>query len=164
MNGRSAAEVGLGVAGIYLLATSAPGYIAAVAAVLSSRSADLSSPWVGVAGLVATSVCAAILVLARRRLAGWICPNTEQPGNAFTLDDLHAAAISVVGIVLLTSGLTGIAHEVALVASPFRPVQSLVNYAEPLVSIVIGLLLFAGARGIVALWHAARRGEPSHDS
>ena len=164
MNGRSAAEAGLGVAGIYLLATSAPGYIPAVAAVLSSRSADPSFPWVGVAGLVATSVSALVLVIARRRLAAWLCPNPEQPGNAFTLDELHAAAISVVGVVFLASGLTGIAHELALVASPFRRAQSLDNYAEPLVSIVIGLLLFAGARGIVALWHAARRVTPPHDS
>src|SRR4051812_43173487 len=117
MNGRTAAEVSLGVAGIYLLASSVPACAAVFAGVLTNGSAAPFSLWVGLTGPAATAVSAIVLLSARGRLAAWLCPNTDQSGEAIAPDALHAAAISVVGILFFAGGVAGLAREVTLVGS-----------------------------------------------
>jgi hypothetical protein len=158
MNPRTAAEIALGVAGVWLIASRIPDIV------LTSAFSPVDSGgllrWLGPLQLAVVAACGVGLILLRRRLAAWLVPGS-QPDLTGSIPGLQAAAFSVVGVVLLARGLSELLAQLALAASgPGRTV--LPAFATPLAQIAVGLAVFFGARGLVAMWRsraAGQRGE-----
>jgi len=152
MNARSAAEVALGVAGIWLMVNRIPEFGLNLA--LWPVGPDGVLHWVGVIHFALVAICGVGLLLFRRRLAAWLVPMPD-PSVTGPVPGLQAAAFSVVGVVLLGYGLADLLGRLAVsLWSPGRiPLDWL---AIGIARIAVGLVLFLGARGLARIWRALR--------
>ncbi len=155
MNPRTAAEIALGVAGVWLIASRIPEIVLTLT--FSPAESDGILRWIGPIQLAVIAACGLGLILLRRRIAAWLVPGSE-PDLTGSVPGLQAAAFSVVGVALLARGLSELLAHLALAASgPGRRV--LPAFATPLAQIAVGLAIFFGARGLLALWRC-RAGPP----
>jgi len=152
MNPRPAAEVAFGVAGLWLMVSRIPDFGLNLA--LWPVGPDGVLHWVGVIHFALIVVCGVGLLRFRRALAAWLVPVSE-PGVTGPVAGLQAAAFAVVGVVLLTHGLAELLGRVAvsLLSPGHIPLDWL---AIAIAQVLIGLLLFLGARGLAHIWRALR--------
>ena len=152
MNSRNAAEIALGVAGVWLIVSRIPEL--GVSLVYSALEPDGSVPWFPLVHVGLVIVCGLGLLLLRHRIASWLVP-TPQPDFSGSVAGLQAAAFSVVGLFLLAQGLAD------LLARLTRSIAdsgnaSLDRLGGPLAQIAVGLALFLGARGLATIWQSLR--------
>ena len=156
MNPRNAAEIALGVAAVWLIVSRIPELVMSLAFLPAGP--DGLFRWIGVvhAGLVV--LCGLGLAHLRRRIASWLVP-VAQPDLTGPIAGFQSAAFSVIGVILVADGLSDLFHQLAIsTLNVGRP------SAGPLARIAVGLALFVGARGIVAIWQSLRTaGLPSRD-
>ena len=160
MNPRNAAEIALGVAGVWLIVSRLPELAVSIAFFPSEQDGLLR--WLGVVHFGLVVVCGLGLVLLRHRLASWLVP-MQQADLTGSATGLQAAAFSVVGLLLLAQGL---ADSLArLLSHLFRLPETFVwPLALPLAQIAVGLAVFLGARGLVSIWQSLRTaGRPNGD-
>ena len=154
MNMRKAAEVAFGVVGVWLIVES----IAAIPALVISltlASEDLTDPlrWLGFVQIGALLLCGLGLLRLRRRLAAWLVPNEEAVLEGSTAG-LQAAAYSVIAVLSLAHGVRELIAQLVLTGTGGADTWRL--YVSPVTQIVIGLVLFFGARGLVTIWQSSR--------
>jgi hypothetical protein len=159
MNPRSAAEVALGVAGIWLMVSRVPELGLNLA--LWPVGPDGVLHWVGVIHFALVAVCGFGLLHFRRRLAAWLVPIAE-PDAPAPVAGLQAAAFSVVGVVLLGYGLAELLGRLAV--SLWSPGHIPLDWlAIATAQIAVGLVLFLGARGLAQIWTALQGQRGHHD-
>jgi hypothetical protein len=157
MNARTAAEIALGVVGIYFVASSVPACVVSVGFALNLN--DVSQRtlrWVGVVGAISTALSGGVLLLTRRSLSLWLCPSDSPSHDASEAYGVHAAALSVIGVLFLANGLEKLATQEILVGSKYQSSRSLDQYGPAIAAIAVGALLFLGTRGVLGLWRMAR--------
>lgn len=161
MNPRTAAEIALGVAGVWLILSRLPEL--GVSFAFSPAEPDRLLRWVGIVHFGLVAVCGLSLVLLRRPLASWLVPMTE-PGFTGSVSGLQAAAFSVVGLLLLAEGLADFLARLAWRSLSLDGTPSIEQFALPLAQIAVGLAVFLGARGLVRIWQSLRTaGRPNGD-
>jgi hypothetical protein len=161
MNPRNAAEIALGVAGLWLIVSQIPDL--GVSLAFSPREPDGSLPWFVIVHVGLVIVCGIGLLLLRRRIASWLVPES-QPDLGGSAAAFQAAAFSVVGVFLLAKGLADFLAQLTL-SVPEGGGWSFDRVARPLAQVTVGLGLFLGARGVAAMWQSLRTaGRASGDS
>ena len=160
MNSRHAAEIALGVAGVWLIVSRTPEL--GLGLVFSPRQPDGSLSWIAIVAVGLVILCGLGLVLLRHRIAAWLVP-MPQPDLGGSAAGVQAVAFSVVGVFLLAHGLAGfLAHLAMLVSDTWG--SSVERLAPPLAEIAVGLALFVGSRRLAAVWQSLRTaGPPSGD-
>jgi hypothetical protein len=151
MNPRNAAEIALGVAGVWLIASRLPEL--GLSLVFSPRDPDGSLSWIGLVSVGLVLLCGVGLVLLRYRIASWLVPVAE-PELRGSVAGLQAVAFSVIGVFLLARGLASFLARLTL--SPHVWGSLIERLAAPLAEILVGLALFVGARRLTAIWHSLR--------
>jgi hypothetical protein len=160
MNPRNAAEIALGVAGVWLMASRLPEL--GLSLLFTPRQPDGSLSWIGIVSLGLVILCGLGLVLLRHRIASWLVP-LPQPDLRSPAAGLQAVAFSVVGVFLLAHGLAGFLAQLTVSAADVWD-SSVEQFAVPLAQLVVGLALFLGARRLATVWQALRTaGLPSGD-
>ena len=160
MNPRNAAEIALGVAGVWLIVSRLPEF--GVSLVAHLWSPDGSVPWFVLVHLGVVIGCGLGLLFLRHRIAAWLVP-MPQPDLRASVSGLQAAAFSVVGLSLLAEGLAELLAQLTLSATELGG-SSWGRFAGSLAQIAVGLGLFLGARGLVGVWRSLRTaGLPSED-
>jgi hypothetical protein len=152
MNPRNAAEVALGVAGVWLIVSRLPELGLSLA--FSPRHPDGSLSWIGLVSVGLVVGCGLGLVLLRRRIASWLVP-MPQPELRGSVAGLQAVAFSVVGVFLLARGLADFLARLTLSASDVWG-SSIERFAAPLAEVVVGLALFVGSRRLAVIWQSLR--------
>ena len=160
MSPRNAAEIALGVAGVWLIVSRSPDL--GVSLAYSVIESDGSVPWFVLVHVGLVIMFGLGLVLLRHRIAAWLVP-ISQPDLSGSVAGLQAAAFSVVGVFLLAQGLAG--SLARALGDLFRlPDLSVQPLALPLAQIVVGLAVFLGARSLVNIWQSLRTaGRPNGD-
>ena len=152
MNSRQAAEIALGVAGVWLIAsrTLQAGFSLVVG--LTQPWGALS--WAPIAYVGLALLCGLGLVMLRHRIAAWLVP-TPQPIPGGVATDAQAIAFSVLAVYLVAHGLSGVAGGLPLLRSYVvsGPIERL---AAPLAEIIVGVALFVGSRRLAATWESLR--------
>jgi len=152
MNSRHAAEIALGVAGIWLIVSRTPEL--GLSLVFSPRQPDGSLSWIAIVAVGLVILCGLGLVLLRQRIAAWLVPMPQADlGGAAA--GIQAVAFSVVGVFLLAHGLAGFLAHLAMLISEARN-SSVERLAVPLAEIAVGLALFVGSRRLAAVWQSLR--------
>src|SRR3954469_6585076 len=152
MNPRSAAEVAFGVAGIWLMVSRIPDFGLNLA--LWPVGPDGVLHWVGVIHFSLIVVCGFGLLRFRRALAAWLVP-TAEPEVAAPIAGLQATAFSIVGGVLLAHGVAELLGRLAV--SLWSPGHIPLDWLSiAIAQVIVGLLLFLGARGLAHIWRALR--------
>lgn len=152
MNPRNAAEIAIGVAGLWLIVSRIPDL--GVSLAFSPREPDGSLPWFVVVHVGLVIVCGIGLLLLRRRIASWLVPESR-PDLGGSVAGFQAAAFSVVGVFLLAEGLSDFLAQLTL-SAPEGGSWSFDRVARPLAQIAVGLGLFLGARGMATTWQFLR--------
>jgi hypothetical protein len=152
MNPRNAAEIALGVAGVWLIVSRLPEL--GVSLVASIKNPNGSVPWFVLVHLGVMIGCGLGLVFLRHRIAAWLVPMPE-PDLKESVAGLQAAAFSVVGLFLLAQGLAEFLARLTVSASD-PGVSSAERFAGPLAQTLVGLALFLGTRGLVGIWQSLR--------
>jgi len=154
MNPRNVAEIALGVAGIWLIASRLPEV--GLSLVFTPRDPDGSLSWIGLVSVGLVILCGLGLILLRHRLASWLVP-MPQPELTGPLAALQAVAFSIVGVFLLARGLAGFLARLAMSVSGAwgSPVE---RFALPLAEGAVGLALFLGSRRLANIWQSLRSG------
>jgi hypothetical protein len=152
MTPRQAAEIALGVAGVWLIVSRIPDFGTSLA--LWPVGPDGTLHWIGVIHFVLVVGTGFALLLLRRRLAGWLV--APDPGVTGPLPGLQAAAFSVVGIILLAQGLADLLGRLAM-ALPSWAGVSLTWLAVAIAQVLVGLTLFLGAGRLSAWWQERAR-------
>ena len=152
MNPRNAAEIALGLAGIWLIVSRLPEL--GVSLVASIKNPDGSVPWFVLVHLGIMIGCGLGLVFLRHRIAAWLVP-MPQPDFKGSVAGLQAAAFSVVGLFLLAQGMAEFLARLTVSGSD-AGVSSAERFAGPLAQIVVGLAIFLGTRGLVGIWQSLR--------
>jgi hypothetical protein len=152
MTPRNAAEIALGVIGVWLIVSRVPELGVTVAFYV--REPDESIPWFLVVHLGLVIVCGLGLWLLRHRIASWLVPE-PQADLSDSVAGLQAAAFSVIGLFMLAEGLAGL---LAQLITSVTDVGGSLNggFAGPLAKIAVGLPLFLGARGLATIWQSLR--------
>jgi hypothetical protein len=153
VSSRSAAEVALGIAGIWLMVSRIPEFGTNLA--LWPVGPDGTLHWVGVVHFTLVVACGLGLLLLRRSIAARLVPE-QQPDLTDSVPALQAAAFSVIGVVLLARGLADVLGRLVMAVSYSGPI-SMSWFAPGLAQVIVGLALFLGARGLVSVWHWVRR-------
>ena len=160
MNSRNAAEIALGVAGVWLIASRLPEL--GLSLVFTPRQPDGSLSWILILSVGLVVLCGLGLVLLRHRIASWLVP-MPQADLKVSAPGLQAAAFSVIGVFLLAQGLTGFLAQLTISVADVWD-SSLERFAAPLAQVAIGLALFLGARRLATVWQSLRSaGLPSGD-
>jgi hypothetical protein len=154
MNSRHTAEIALGVAGVWLIASRMPEL--GLSVVFSLRDHDGSLNWIVAVSFGAVILFGLGLILLRHRIASWLVPIPEQElkGSAA---DLQAVAFSVMGVFLLVRGLADFLARLS-VSLPGVWGSSSERFAAPLAQVAVGLALFVGSRRLAASWRSLRTG------
>ena len=151
MNSRHGAEIALGVAGVWLIASRLPEIVMTVVISLTQR--NDGQRWMAMAAVGLTILCAAGLVLLRHRIAAWLVP-TPQPVSGGTATGTQAIAFSVLAVFLVARGVT---HFLGLAMSRSDAgVWQIERLATTVVEIAIGVALFVGSRRLAATWESLR--------
>jgi hypothetical protein len=160
MNPRNAAEIALGVAGVWLIVSRLPEFGVSLVAPLWSP--DGSVPWFVLVHLGVVIGCGLGLLFLRHRIAAWLVP-MPQPDLRASVSGLQAAAFAVVGLFLLGQGLAELLAQLTLSAAEAGG-WSLGRFAGSLAQIAVGVGLFLGARGLAGVWQSLRTaGLPNGD-
>ena len=160
MNSRNAAEIALGVAGVWLIVSRLPDL--GLSLVFSPRQPDGSFSWLLLVSVGFVILCGLGLVLLRHRIASWLVP-MPQPDLTVSVAGLQAVAFSVVGVFLLAEGLSGFLAQLTVSVSDVWK-SSVEQFAVPLAQAAVGLALFLGARRLATIWQSLRTaGRPSGD-
>jgi hypothetical protein len=158
MNPRNAAEIALGVAGVWLIVSRIPEL--GVSLVYPIAEPEGSLPWFVVVHVGLVIVCGLGLLLLRHRIASWLVP-TSQPDLSGSVAGFQAAAFSVLGLFLLAQGLADILAQLTISVSGSQG-SSFDRFAGPIAQTAVGLALFLGARGVATIWQSLRTaGRPS---
>ncbi len=160
MNPRNAAELALGVAGVWLIVSRMPDL--GLSLVFSPGQPDGSLSWIAIVAVGLVILCGLGLVLLRHRIAAWLVP-MPQPDIRSSVAGVQAVAFSVVGVFLLAEGLAGfLAHLAMLVSDALG--SSVERFAVPLAQVAVGLALFLGARRLAVIWQSlCTAGPPGGD-
>jgi hypothetical protein len=152
MNPRTAAEIALGIAGVWLIVSRVPDL--GVSLAFSPSDPDGSIPWFVVVHVGLVIACGIGLLLLRRRIASWLVPE-PQPDLRGSAAGFQAAAFSVIGVLLLAEGLADCLAQLTL--SPREGGGwSFDRVARPLAQIAVGLGLFLGSPGVANIWQSLR--------
>ena len=152
MNPRVAADVALGLAGVWLIVSRIPEL--GVSLVFSAVEEDRSVPWFVLVHVGLVIVCGVSLVLLRHRIAAWLVP--KPPADLMpSVGGLQAAAFSVMGVFLLADGLADLLAQLTVSISD-DGVSSIERFAGPVARVLVGLALFLGARGLATTWQTLR--------
>jgi hypothetical protein len=160
MNPRNAAEVALGVAGVWLIVSRMPEL--GLSLVFTPRQPDGSFSWIVLLLIGLVILCGLGLVLLRHRIASWLVP-MPQPDLSGSVAGIQAVAFSVVGVFLLAHGFAGLLAQLAMLVSDTWG-SSVERLATPLAQVAVGLALFLGARRLATIWQSLRTaGRPTGD-
>jgi hypothetical protein len=152
MNSRQAAEIALGVAGIWLIVSRIPDFGTSLA--LWPFGPDGALHWVGVIHFALVAGSGFGLLLCRRRLAAWLV-SPEVSNLDAPVAGLQAAAFSVVGVILLAEGLANLLGRLVM-ALPSWAGVSFTWLAVALAQVVVGLALFLGAGRLARIGQRSR--------
>ena len=166
MSPRHAAEIAIGVVGVYFLASSIAMSASSLQLALHTSTPESDVRWIGVISCALTAATGGALVGFRRWLAGWLVPNSQASSEGNGTPGVHAAAISVIGIYFLVSGVSDLVQEVVIALSASRSggLLSFERSVGPAAQMVVGSLLFCGAGAVVRFWNTFRRIGRSADS
>jgi hypothetical protein len=153
MSSRSATEVALGVAGIWLMVSRIPEFGTSLA--LWPVGPDGTLHWVGVIHFTLVVGCGLGLLSLRRSIAARLVPGEESDLTG-SVSGLQAAAFAVIGVVLVARGLADVLGRLVMAISYSGPI-SVSWFAPGVAQVIVGLALFLGARGLVTVWHSIRR-------
>jgi hypothetical protein len=153
---RKATETALGFAGVWLIASRVPDVVVS----LVFAQGQASDVLLMLADLGLITAVGVGLIIYRRRLAQWLAP-ADELASIDSVAVLQAAAISVIGVLLAVSGLSGILSQLVVSVADWRWPLGL--YTRSLVKLAIGLALFFGARRIVILGQSLATGTPWRD-
>jgi hypothetical protein len=160
MNPRNAAEIALGVAGVWLIVSRMPEL--GLGLVFTPRQPDGSLSWIVLVLVGLVILCGLGLVLLRHRIASWLVP-MPQPDLTGSVAGMQAVAFSVVGVFLLADGLAGLLAQLTMLVSDAWG-SSVERLAAPLAQVAVGLALFLGARRLATIWQSLRTaGRPNGD-
>lgn len=141
MNQREFGSVLFAVAGVFIAITSIPEVIAEIGVVAGSR-ADISVAVSVLVGSVVNILLGVFLLIYRDALARWLFKSsTSAP---ISVGNFQAPAFAVLGAYFVVRGLSG---------PLFFGGQVQYSYVAFL---VLGVLLFFGAKGISHFWHIIR--------
>jgi hypothetical protein len=141
MSQRELGSVLFATVGVFIAATRLPEFVIQPS-ILTNPEADRSIVVSGLVGTFLAVVLGVLLLLYRNVLARRLF--TSQPSAPSSSRDYQAVALSVLGVYFVVRGLAG-----PVVA--FGQVQ-----ASSVALLLLGLLLFLGARGLSNLWFALR--------
>jgi hypothetical protein len=160
------AEVLLGVAGIWFIASAIPGLTMFVGFFTSAppvvdiqeRNAYL---WFGFTQLLLNLATGGLLLCLRRGIASRFFSDT--PRHAGESGPMQAAAFAVVGVLLLTEGLASTLEHLFFLASSTSGL--LPSFVGDLAKLALGVALFAGSPALATYWQRLRStGRPSSEA
>jgi hypothetical protein len=159
------AEVLLGVAGIWFIASAIPnltmfvGFFTSAPPVVDIRERN-AYLWFGSTQLVLNLVTGGALLCLRRAIATRFFSDASR--DLTETGPMQAAAFAVVGVLLLTEGLASILEHLFFLPSTSGLFPSLVG---DLAKLALGATLFAGAPGLARYWRQLRSaGRPSSEA
>jgi hypothetical protein len=118
MGPRAAAETAFLVLGVYLTATAVPMLVVAVAGALMTKSdAGGALPWFGSIGYAASALVGGGVVAFRTSLVDLLTISPSEDRGPAT-NAVQAAAFSVIGVLFLAGGASGLLKQVGLAVFP----------------------------------------------
>ncbi|HVU00880.1 MAG TPA: hypothetical protein VHE30_03980 [Polyangiaceae bacterium] len=166
MTPRNAAEVALGVAGIYFLAEHVPAAILTLVSTLEEHDQVTWLRWVGFAQVLLMLAAGFSLFWFRAPFAACLTRHMETSDPQTVAPGVHAAAVSVLGLFFFVSGVSSLLG-VAAVAREQMPFSktgfSATPFIQPGTQTLLGAALFLGTRGIVRVWTTLRTAGRHHD-
>jgi hypothetical protein len=179
MTARQIASLFIKVAACYVLIRAIPDILTIVATAGTTGDFNMSHPLVRsiVLSVVGLPVLMLFIIKRSDRFAARITKDDLLPISlgSLTHQDIYALAFSLVGIVVIVDGITGLVYQLvylrqlaALAGSdPPKVVferQIYSGIASSLVALVIGVLLFLFPRGLSGFWQAIQRTRPMKES